>query len=93
MTHSIYILIIAALLDYLIGDPWNWPHPVQVMGWVISRLSKFSLQLCQNSLMQRLAGILLGIILIIGYWSLLIYIRQRTNNKACQNETNYQRTL
>ncbi|WP_392530745.1 adenosylcobinamide-phosphate synthase CbiB [Nostoc sp. C117] len=65
MTSAI-VLIIAALLDYLIGDPWGWPHPVQFMGWVISRLTKFSLQLCQTSLTQRLAGILLGIILIIG---------------------------
>jgi adenosylcobinamide-phosphate synthase len=66
MNNSIYILIIAAFLDYLIGDPWNWPHPVQVIGWVISRLSKFFIQVCQNSLTQRLAGIVLGIILIIG---------------------------
>ncbi|MEH2350399.1 MAG: adenosylcobinamide-phosphate synthase CbiB [Nostoc sp.] len=66
MTNSIYILIIAAFLDYLIGDPWDWPHPVQVMGWVISHLTKFSFQLCKSSLAQRLAGILLSIILIIG---------------------------
>ncbi len=66
MTNNIYILIVAAILDYLIGDPWGWPHPVQVMGWVISRLTKFSLQLCQNHLAQRLVGIILGIILIIG---------------------------
>jgi adenosylcobinamide-phosphate synthase len=63
---SVIVLIIAALLDYLIGDPWGWPHPVQFMGWVISRLTKFFLQLCQSSLTQRLAGILLGIILIVG---------------------------
>ncbi|MBD2570376.1 adenosylcobinamide-phosphate synthase CbiB [Anabaena lutea] len=62
----IYILIIAALLDYLIGDPWGWPHPVRVMGWVISHLSKFSLQQCQSSLTLRLAGIALGMIVIIG---------------------------
>ncbi len=65
MTNNIYILIVAAILDYLIGDPWGWPHPVQVMGWVISHLTKFFLQLCQNYLAQRIAGILLGIILII----------------------------
>lgn len=65
MTSAV-VLIIAALLDYLIGDPWGWPHPVQFMGWVISQLTKFSLQLCQHSLTQRLAGILLGIIVIIG---------------------------
>ncbi|WP_228059273.1 adenosylcobinamide-phosphate synthase CbiB [Nostoc sp. LEGE 06077] len=59
-------LIIAAILDFLIGDPWGWPHPVQVMGWVISRLSKFWLRICQNPITQKIAGILLGIILIIG---------------------------
>ncbi|MGM3306432.1 adenosylcobinamide-phosphate synthase CbiB [Anabaena sp. WFMT] len=66
MTNNIYILIIAALLDYLIGDPWGWPHPVRLMGWIISWLSKFFLQHCQSSLTQRLAGIVLAIILIIG---------------------------
>ncbi|MDZ8185484.1 MAG: adenosylcobinamide-phosphate synthase CbiB [Nostoc sp. ChiSLP02] len=63
---STLVLMIAALLDYLIGDPWGWPHPVQFMGWVISRLTKFSLQLCHNPLTQRLAGIMLATILITG---------------------------
>lgn len=66
MTNNIYIFIIAALLDYLIGDPWGWPHPVRVMGWIISGLSKFFLQHCQRDITQRLAGIVLAIILIIG---------------------------
>lgn len=65
MTQSI-ILIIAAILDYLIGDPWGFPHPVQAMGWVISRLGKIALSICHNSITQRIAGILLGIILIVG---------------------------
>lgn len=66
MISTCVVLIIAALLDYLIGDPWGWPHPVRVMGWVISGGSKFSLQHCKTPLTQRLAGILLGMILIIG---------------------------
>lgn len=65
MTSAV-VLIIAATLDYLIGDPWGWPHPVRVMGWAISHLTKFALTYCHNSLTQRLAGIVLGIILIIG---------------------------
>ncbi|MFM7406614.1 MAG: adenosylcobinamide-phosphate synthase CbiB [Cuspidothrix sp.] len=60
------VLVLAAFLDYLIGDPWGWPHPVRVMGWVISGLSKLVLQYCQNPLSQRLAGIILGMIVIIG---------------------------
>ncbi|MEA5575852.1 adenosylcobinamide-phosphate synthase CbiB [Anabaena sp. UHCC 0451] len=65
MTNNIYILIIAALLDYLIGDPWGWPHPVRVMGWFISGMSKFFLTHCQNFFAQRLAGIVLTLILIL----------------------------
>jgi adenosylcobinamide-phosphate synthase len=65
MTNAV-VLIIAATLDYLIGDPWGWLHPVQVMGWFISRFSKFALTYCHNSLTQRLVGIVLGLILIIG---------------------------
>jgi adenosylcobinamide-phosphate synthase len=75
MTNNMYIFIIAALLDYLIGDPWGWPHPVRVMGWIISGLSKFFLQHCQTDITQRLAGIILAIILIIGSglsgWSII----------------------
>ncbi|MFH7030137.1 MAG: adenosylcobinamide-phosphate synthase CbiB [Heteroscytonema crispum UTEX LB 1556] len=66
MTINIYVLIIAATLDFLIGDPWGWLHPVQVMGWVISRFSNFTLKYSQNPLTQRIAGIMLGVILIIG---------------------------
>lgn len=51
------VLVLAALLDYLIGDPWGWPHPVRVMGWVISLLSKLALKYCQNPFSQRLAEI------------------------------------
>ncbi|MBW4477735.1 MAG: adenosylcobinamide-phosphate synthase CbiB [Tolypothrix brevis GSE-NOS-MK-07-07A] len=70
------ILIIAATLDYLIGDPWGFPHPVQVMGWVISRLSKLAFQFCHNSITQRIAGILLGTILIIGSGIVCAFIIQ-----------------
>lgn len=37
------VLLMAASLDYIIGDPWGWPHPVRVMGWVISQYSQFVL--------------------------------------------------
>lgn len=66
LTSSSAVLILAASLDYLIGDPWNWIHPVQVMGWFISRLSKLALKYCHNSFTQRLAGIALTIFLVIG---------------------------
>lgn len=59
------IFILAALLDYIIGDPRGWLHPVQAMGWVISGLTQVFLH-SQNALTQRLTGILLAITVILG---------------------------
>ncbi len=65
--QSVIILLIAAVLDYLVGDPWSWLHPVQVMGWVINRfIQLFGFKKCDRSLLQRLSGIFLGLTLIIG---------------------------
>ena len=38
--NDLLILILAAILDYLIGDPVNWLHPVQIMGWLIAKFTK-----------------------------------------------------
>jgi adenosylcobinamide-phosphate synthase len=70
-------LILAALLDFFIGDPWNWIHPVQVMGWVISTYSKLIFKLTQVPILQKIAGIGLTLILLIGsgatVWSLVYF--------------------
>ncbi len=59
-------LLFAALLDFLIGDPWSWLHPVQVMGWFISIYSKFTLKFIQNPILQKIAGIGLTLLLVLG---------------------------
>jgi adenosylcobinamide-phosphate synthase len=65
--QSIIILLVAAVLDYLIGDPWSWLHPVQVMGWAIARFNKLvGFKQRSRSLLQRWSGIFLGLTLIIG---------------------------
>lgn len=60
------VLILAAILDYIIGDPWGWPHPVQVMGWFISQFTEFVLNLTTRKWLRKIAGVVLGISLIIG---------------------------
>jgi adenosylcobinamide-phosphate synthase len=60
------ILLLAALLDFLLGDPWHWLHPVQVMGWVIGVYSKIALKICKTPIAQTLAGIGLAVVLILG---------------------------
>jgi adenosylcobinamide-phosphate synthase len=64
--HPCFVLIIAAVLDYLIGDPWSLPHPVQVMGWVISRFTQFVFKHFNSPIILRTAGVFLAVVLVIG---------------------------
>lgn len=60
------MLIIATIGDYLLGDPRNWLHPVQVMGWIVEHWTKLTLNVCLIKWQRRLSGIILGLGLIIG---------------------------
>jgi adenosylcobinamide-phosphate synthase len=60
------ILIIAAVLDYWIGDPWQWVHPVQVMGAMITRYTQFALSNLKSPFALRWAGVGLTLGLVIG---------------------------
>ncbi len=60
-----YILLTAILLDLLIGDPNFYPHPVVLIGQVISYLEN-KLRKTEDSLqVQRMKGILLVVLILI----------------------------
>ncbi len=61
-----FILVIASIWDYIIGDPKSWIHPVQIMGWIIQHYTEFVIKQISNKLLRRLAGIILGLGLILG---------------------------
>ncbi len=56
----------AAGLDFAIGDPWDWLHPVQVMGIAIKHLSQVALKYCKTPTTQCFAGIVIALFLILG---------------------------
>ena len=66
---------LAALLDYLIGDPWGWPHPVRFMGWLIDYYVQSVLKHLKQPEALCIAGIVLGVGLTTGSglasWSLV----------------------
>jgi adenosylcobinamide-phosphate synthase len=67
LAHSpIIILIAALLLDYAIGDPWGWLHPVQVMGWYITAWSKGTWKYLPSPIARKIAGVGLCGTLILG---------------------------
>jgi adenosylcobinamide-phosphate synthase len=60
------LLISAAFLDFILGDPWGWPHPVRVMGAVIQGFCRWSWRWFKRPLALRLAGIILALGLVVG---------------------------
>lgn len=73
--EPIVVLAVAAGLDYLVGDPWGWIHPVQVMGWTIDRTSGIILARWNSGRWRWLAGGFLAIATIggsglVGSWAI-----------------------
>jgi adenosylcobinamide-phosphate synthase len=63
--HTELVLILAALLDYGVGDPKRWWHPVQGMGWLISRYTARSLKWLKSPIALRIAGVGLGLGVVV----------------------------
>ena len=63
ISDAAIVLAIAALLDYLIGDPWNWLHPVQIMGWGIQRYCRIVLKRWHQPWVLKGLGVVLAIAL------------------------------
>ena len=61
------LVIGAALLDQLIGDPRRWIHPVVVMGWSIQQLRHWvELWAGDHPIKLRIGGGLISLILVLG---------------------------
>jgi adenosylcobinamide-phosphate synthase len=43
MTHHIIAFVAGFLLDLLLGDPYQLPHPIRLIGSLIAKLEKILL--------------------------------------------------
>jgi adenosylcobinamide-phosphate synthase len=59
---SVIDLILAVMLDLLIGDPYCFPHPVIYIGKLISKLEKIGRKICKNYKQMKIFG---GIIVVL----------------------------
>jgi len=63
-------LIVGYLLDLLLGDPDNWPHPVRVFGNLIAKGEKF----LNNNNGRFLKGMLLAVLLTVSSFFFFFYL-------------------
>ncbi|WP_379155162.1 adenosylcobinamide-phosphate synthase CbiB [Paenibacillus sp. sgz5001063] len=79
MTLAI-ILLAAYVLDRIIGDPRNLPHPVVLMGKAITTIERLIRRFCTQPRALKRAGVLLPLLVAGGAWVLtavLLYLLSR----------------
>lgn len=55
---------IARLLDFIIGDPQNWPHPVRWIGNLISVVQRVIRRYCHSDRALRIGGAVMWIVVV-----------------------------
>ncbi len=56
-------MIFGFVLDLILGDPYSLPHPIRLIGTMISKLEKFFRKKIPNN--ERLSGTLLAVMVLI----------------------------
>lgn len=75
MTES-YLLVFAYMLDVVIGDPRQIPHPVRIIGWVITKAEGRLRRFFKGTKGERVGGILLVFIITGGTYLISNIINQ-----------------
>lgn len=55
-------VILAVIIDFIIGDPYSFPHPVKLMGRMISSEEKLARKIARSKKGLKLAGFIIVII-------------------------------
>ncbi|WP_018247675.1 adenosylcobinamide-phosphate synthase CbiB [Orenia marismortui] len=63
---NLYLLLMAVLIDIVIGDPNCYPHPVIIIGRGISIFERILRRFCRDKLSERISGIILVLFIIVG---------------------------
>lgn len=59
---------VAWLLDFIIGDPQNWPHPVRWIGNLISSVQRLVRHYCHSERALRIGGAVMWVLVVGVTW-------------------------
>ena len=76
-------LILAIVLDFLIGDPSSFPHPVKLMGRIISFEEKLARKWCKSSKTLKVSGLIIVIVNIsLGFFIPFVILKATKDYKV-----------
>ncbi len=75
-----YFLVIAVIIDLIIGDPQIYPHPVVIMGKLINLLEIRLRKVVKRNSTEKVAGLFLVIIMLVLTFSFTFYILKLAND-------------
>lgn len=59
---------VAWLLDYWLGDPPHWPHPVRWIGHLINAMQRLVRRLCTSERALKIGGGVLWLVVVASTW-------------------------
>lgn len=66
LTYSTFALFAGIILDFIIGDPHGWYHPVIAIGWLITKTENILRKVFPKTKTgERLAGMLMAVLVIV----------------------------
>ena len=60
---------VAWLLDFIIGDPQSWPHPVRWIGNLIAAVQRGVRRYCRSDVALRVGGAVMWLVVVGLTWS------------------------
>lgn len=76
----LFIMIMAILLDIVMGDPRRFPHPVRIIGWGINIFERFARRIGKGNIYERCAGAVLAIVIAGTTFFLSLYLQNLVLN-------------
>ncbi len=82
-------IIIAVILDFTLGDPYSFPHPVKLMGNIINFEEKFIRRIFKSKMGLKFGGLLIVIVNIsIGFLFPFIILNKLKDHQIIYNILN-----
>jgi len=70
------LVLLALMVDLLVGDPELIPHPVRIMGRLISALEKGVRRTCRSGMGLRAGGVFIVLVVVLGsYYVTMVAVK------------------